>query len=96
MSIGRIGRIGRLARVSKGGDVLGGHDILTGTDSGGQVLITTAQPHGLAALQDITISGASVAGYNGAQTVGSVISATSFLIAELYTEDSTGGRWVLT
>lgn len=93
MSIGRIGRVGRLARVSKGGDVLGGHDIISITDGTIVALVTTAKPHGIAENGEVVISGSSVVAYNSPTTAINV-TATTFRAEDLeYTEDATGGRW---
>lgn len=98
MAVRRIGRVGRIARVSKGGVVLGAHDILTITDNGGgALLVTTASLHGLGEGPiSITISGAS--DYNGVHNtpVGDPASATTFVLETSYSADATGGRWDLT
>ena len=68
--------------------------ILTITDDGsGNALVRCAGPHSLLAGRSVTISGASVAGYNQTATVGSVPSATTWTVTAGYTADSVGGRW---
>ena len=72
------------------------HTILTILDAGGDAEVTTAGPHGLNELDSIVISGNTVPGYNGANTVGAIGSATTFLLAgNPYTADGTGGTWEL-
>lgn len=69
------------------------HTILTITNSGGNALVTTAAPHGLSELASVTLSGCSVADYDGQRTVASVPSANTFTDGAEYIGDSSGGRW---
>lgn len=75
-----------------------GHMIVSIADGGGgNALVTTAAAHGLVESQNITITGASFGGYNGAyaSTSGwSPNTATTFLLLGAYGGDnSTGGKW---
>lgn len=95
----RPNRVRRISHVA-GNRPLGpdaAHTILTieydvGEDS---PLVTTAGPHGLVGSESITISGTSGGLYDGAHTVETVPSATTFTIDGLDAGSSTGGQWVL-
>jgi hypothetical protein len=71
--------------------VLTGHDIVSILDDTGLALATTAAAHGLTETDPITLSGTT--GYDGAETVGVVPSATTFYLTAPYSADSFGGRW---
>lgn len=71
----------------------GRFSILTITDgSATRILITTATPHGLSGGENIVISGTGT--YDGAATVFSVVSATTFKSASFsYSVPTSGGAW---
>jgi hypothetical protein len=83
---------------SVGGKALGGHDILTLTESvATNVLVTTAAPHGLVGSESIVISGTANGTYDGTKEVAGdpVPTATTFAITDPYSADDSGGRWDL-
>ena len=61
-------------------------NIVSATESGNTVTITTATPHGFSYGNTVVIAGVGVAGYNGSFTITSVPSATTFT----YKDSSTG------
>lgn len=69
-----------------------GSSIVSATNSGGLVLITTTNPHGMTGSgADITVSGTGL--YNGHWSV-TVVDATSFTLdASTYSAATTGGSW---
>lgn len=74
------------------------NDIVSITDDGnGSMLVTTAAAHGLeSGVSIVTISGTSLAAYNGPLTpVDTTPSPTTFVSFNTYLGDSTGGTWTL-
>lgn len=74
------------------------HTILSITDDGsGNMLVTTAGPHGLTGSEPITITGTSRAIYNnGGHVCDSAPTATTWLEFGTFVGNSSGGTWAIT
>ncbi|MBX9580530.1 MAG: Ig-like domain repeat protein [Gemmataceae bacterium] len=70
-----------------------GVSILSATEDGPTVTVTTAAPHGLTAGQSVTVGGVSVAGYGGTFVVAAASTATTFTYVApvVGLPDGTGG-----